>query len=209
MNKSESISNLAAALAKFQAEVVSPKNNADNPYFSSKYAPLHEVINVIREPLSKNGLSYIQSTLTEGQNVIITTLLMHESGEYIESDPLSLPGLQSLKGGSKDFTPQGIGSAITYGRRYSLTAILGIASEDDTDGNEGTPDPRQEENGTSNPNGKTAATGAITPTIRAKYKAVFGKEDGVEAFVAKHRKNAESELTKLMQAKAGGAGNAK
>lgn len=199
MKRSESIANLAAALAKFQQEVISPKNNANNPYFSSKYAPLHEVINVIREPLAKHGLSYIQSTSTSEQNVTVTTLLMHESGEYIESEPLSLPGLQVLRGGSKEFTPQGIGSAITYGRRYSLTAILGIASEDDTDGNEGTPDPRERSEGNkqSQPAG---AKGTIKKTIETKYKMLHdGSTDGLVDFIKEHGVNAETVLTQMLK----------
>jgi hypothetical protein len=60
---------------------------------------------------------------------------MHESGEYIQSDELTLPAYQTKGGGVKEFNAQGAGSAITYGRRYSLSAILGLASEDDDDGN--------------------------------------------------------------------------
>ncbi|EJW14416.1 ERF family protein [Paenibacillus alvei] len=200
LKRSESITNLAAALVKFQKEVVSPKNNANNPYFSSKYAPLHEVINVIREPLAKYGLSYIQSTSTDEQNVTVTTLLMHESGEFVESEPLSLPGLQVLKGGGKDFTPQGIGSAITYGRRYSLTAILGIASEDDTDGNEGTPDPRNNPSkGKNQGTGAQTGTGGVKKTIEAKYKLLHDNSlDGLTDFIKEHGANAEQVLTQML-----------
>lgn len=137
MRTSESISNISAALAKFQSEVKQPKKDTNNPFFNKKYVPLEGVVAVITEPLAKHGLSYIQSTGTDGENVTVTTLLMHTSGEFIESDPLKLPGHQVQRGGGKDFNPQGIGSAITYGRRYSLTALLGIASEEDDDGNSG------------------------------------------------------------------------
>lgn len=133
MQKSESIKELAAALCKFQADVSNPKNTARNPMFNSKYAPLEVVITTVKPIMARHGLSFLQSTSTEGENVIITTLLMHESGEWIESDPLTLPAYQSRKGGGKEFTAQGAGSAITYGRRYSLSAMLGISSEDDDD----------------------------------------------------------------------------
>src|SRR5690554_3738699 len=127
MRKSESIKNLAVALSKFQNEVKNPKNTADNPFYDSKYAPLQDVLNEVRPLLSKHGLSVIQSPSGDGQSVSITTLLLHESGEWIEFDPLVLK--------AQKITPQGAGSAITYGRRYALSAILGISSEDDDDGN--------------------------------------------------------------------------
>lgn len=128
MNKSDSIKEIAAALSKFQGEVNNPKNIANNPFFNSKYAPLDEVINTIKEPLKKNGLSFIQNpTSTDAGMVSIVTLLMHESGEWIESDPLFLKNDKP--------TAQGSGSSITYARRYQLSAILGIASENDDDGN--------------------------------------------------------------------------
>lgn len=127
MQKSDSIKNLAAALAKFQSEIENPKNTADNPFFKSKYAPLNDVLNTVRPLLSKHGLSVIQSPGGDGQNISINTLLIHESGEWIEFDPLVLK--------AEKMTPQGAGSAVTYGRRYSLSAVLGISSEDDDDGN--------------------------------------------------------------------------
>ncbi len=113
MKKSESIKELASALKDFQAEVKNPKNVANNPFFNSKYAPLDEVINTVKEPLSKHGLSYIQMPNSEdGALVAITTMLLHESGEWIESEPLKLK--------SDKPTAQGSGSSITYARRYQL-----------------------------------------------------------------------------------------
>ena len=130
MNKSESIANLATSLCDFQSEVSNPKNTANNPFFKSKYAPLNDVLNLVRPILSKHGLSIFQSPSGDGDNIIITTMLMHSSGEWIESDPLILKADKA--------TTQGAGSAITYGRRYAVSAILGISSEDDDDGNHAT-----------------------------------------------------------------------
>lgn len=127
MNKSESIKNVAVALAKFQAEVTNPKNTANNPFYKSSYAPLQDVLNDARPLLSKHGLSIIQSPSGDGERISVNTLLLHESGEWIEFEPLVLK--------AEKVTPQGAGIAITYGRRYSLSAVLGIASEDDDDGN--------------------------------------------------------------------------
>ena len=127
MNKSESIKELAVALVKFQGEVTNPKSVADNPFFKSKYAPLDEVLNTIRPILSKHGLSVIQAPSTEDEHIVITTILIHESGEFIEPEPLKLK--------MDKVSAQGAGSSITYARRYALSSILGIASEEDDDGN--------------------------------------------------------------------------
>jgi hypothetical protein len=128
MRTSESIKEIATALCKFQAEVKNPSNSAVNPFFKSKYAPLNEILNDVRPLLAKHGLSVLQMPSSDGQDVIVTTLLMHTSGEWIESCPLTMRPVKN--------DPQGIGSTITYGRRYALSAILGISSEDDDDGNE-------------------------------------------------------------------------
>ena len=127
MQRSESIKNIAKALAQFQAEVRNPANTESNPFYRSKYAPLSDILNLARPLLSKHGLSVLQSPSGDGQNVTVTTLITHESGEWIESEPLTLKADKA--------TAQGAGSAITYARRYALSAMLGISSEDDDDGN--------------------------------------------------------------------------
>jgi|LSQX01.2.fsa_nt_gb hypothetical protein len=127
MNKSESIKEIAKALCQFQAEVKNPANTANNPFFKSKYAPLQDILNLVRPLLSKHGLSILQMPSSDEGDVVITTLLMHTSGEWIETCPLKMKPVKT--------DPQGIGSCITYGRRYSLSAVLGISSEDDDDGN--------------------------------------------------------------------------
>ena len=127
MNKSETIGAIAKALADFQGEIKNPKQTATNPYYKSKYAPLAEILDGCRPVLAKHGISVIQSNGGEGESVTVTTLLLHSSGEWIESDPLPI---------KKDkMTPQDAGGAITYGRRYQLSSMLGIASEEDDDGN--------------------------------------------------------------------------
>lgn len=126
MNKSESIKELSAALAKAQAEISNPKKNANNPFFKSKYADLSEVINVSKPVLSAHGLSVIQLPGMNDGVVTVETVLTHESGEWISS-VMSMPPVKS--------DPQGVGSCLTYIRRYSLAAVCGIGQEDD-DGNE-------------------------------------------------------------------------
>jgi hypothetical protein len=134
MRTSESIQNIASALCQFQAECPAPKKTAENPHFKSKYSPLEEIISTIKPHLAKNGLSFFQSTTTEGENICVTTLILHTSGEFIETDPLKLP--------MGKVTAQGAGSAVTYARRYSLCAALGIAAEEDDDGNCATQTPK-------------------------------------------------------------------
>lgn len=124
---SESITNISVALCKFQQECPAPKKNATNPHFKNKYAALDEIISTITPVLTKHGLSQIQSTTSEGENIGVKTLLIHESGEFIEFDTLWLP--------MGKVNAQGAGSSVTYARRYSLCASLGIAAEEDDDGN--------------------------------------------------------------------------
>lgn len=126
MNKSESIKELSAALAKAQAEISNPKKNAANPFFKSKYADLSEVINVSKPVLAAHGLSVIQLPGMSDGVVTVETVLTHESGEWISS-VMSMPPVKS--------DPQGVGSCLTYIRRYSLAAVCGIGQEDD-DANE-------------------------------------------------------------------------
>ena len=130
MKRSEQITELGKALASFQAQVVNPKNSAVNPYHNHRYAPLGEILATVRPVLGKHGLAVAQDTKVEGETVVITTTLLHESGEFMETDPLILPA--GVKG---QVTAQTIGAAITYGRRYQLSALLGISSEDDDDAN--------------------------------------------------------------------------
>jgi hypothetical protein len=125
MNKSEEIKDLAAALCKAQSEMSGAKKKAANPFFKSKYANLEEIINCAKDALSDNGLSISQSPFAEEGTAGVTTLLMHDSGQWLEGQLL-------LKCAKVD--PQGMGSAITYARRYAYQSILGIPSEDD-DGN--------------------------------------------------------------------------
>ena len=123
MEKSESIKELATALCKFQGAVEKIKKGSENPFYHSKYADLTSILDVIRKPLSENGLSFVQ--FPTGQNGLETTL-MHTSGEWMSA-------IYEMKPIKSD--PQGLGSAITYQRRYAIGSILGLSTEDDDDGN--------------------------------------------------------------------------
>ena len=125
MEKSETIKELAIALAKAQSKVKGAIKDSSNPFFKSKYADLQSVWDAIREPFTSNGLSITQLTGEASDGVLIETVLLHASGEWISSRLVMKPVKND---------PQGIGSAITYGRRYGLQAIAGVCPEDD-DGN--------------------------------------------------------------------------
>ncbi len=126
MTTSQDIGKLAEALAKAQAKFENAPKDSENPFYGKKYADLASNICAIRAPLSENGLSVVQGTSAEGALVKISTRLMHSSGQWIE-DTLTITATK--------LDPQGIGSAITYGRRYALAAMVGIAQDDD-DGND-------------------------------------------------------------------------
>jgi hypothetical protein len=125
MQSTESINELATALAKAQGEITGALKSSLNPFYKSHYSDLASCWDACREPLSKNGLSVVQPAEVDEQGVVVTTMLMHTSGQWIRSSLRMIP---------KDGTPQSVGSGIAYGRRYGLTAMIGIAQIDD-DGN--------------------------------------------------------------------------
>jgi len=127
MDKSERIGELSAALAKAQGQIQGAVKDSDNPFFKSKYADLSSVWDACRAPLSENGLAVIQSPTVFDGMVSVETLLSHASGEWISDRVSATPAKGDV---------QAIGSTITYLRRYALSAIVGIAPEDD-DGNAG------------------------------------------------------------------------
>ena len=123
--KSDKIDKLAAALTKAQSEMKGAEKKSVNPFFNSGYADLHTVIESSFPHLTKYGLSVIQGNDSKPGEFFVTTMLLHESGQWIKS---------KLKMPIEKVTAQSIGSTITYGRRYGLSAITGIGQYDD-DGN--------------------------------------------------------------------------
>lgn len=128
MKQSETIANLAAAMAAAQSEMGAAIKGASNPFFKSKYADLGSVIQAVKAPFAEHGLSYVQFPVSGENAVGVTTRLMHSSGEWLEQEyfiPLGKMDAQS------------VGSCLSYARRYSLQSIAGIPAEDD-DGNAAT-----------------------------------------------------------------------
>jgi hypothetical protein len=120
MEKSNSIVNLTKALLAFHVKVGKIKKDANNPFFKSKYASLSNILDEIELPMQESGL--VVSQLPSGINGLTTMLIHAESGEYIQSEYF----MQPVKS-----DPQATGSAISYARRYALTAILALNVDDD------------------------------------------------------------------------------
>lgn len=128
MRFSDPSNELAAALAKAQGDFGPLVKGRENPHFKSRYADLAAVLDVIRAPLAEHALCYVQGEVLDdaGRPVRLVTRLMHASGQWVETDyPISVT---DSRGGS---AAQAVGSALTYARRYSLQALLGLAAEDD------------------------------------------------------------------------------
>lgn len=136
MIKSEQITEIAKSLVAAQSELKNTPASAVNPHFKSRYTPLDDILDMAREVLPKHGLSVLQSVSGESETITVTTMLMHTSGQWLESDPLTMKAERT--------TPQGQGSAITYARRYSLSAMLGVATDPDDDGNGAEESPKQQ-----------------------------------------------------------------
>jgi hypothetical protein len=129
METSVDLGELAAALSQVQGLLRPSGKTSVNPQFNSKYSDLASVWDACREVLTSHGLSVVQTFSGENDpdnKITVETMLLHKSGQYIKSR-LALP-LQKT-------TAQGIGSAITYGRRYGLASIIGVTPDDDDDGN--------------------------------------------------------------------------
>lgn len=126
MKTSESLKNFAPAFRKAQSEMEAVKKDSTNPHFKSKYADINSIIECVTEILNRNNISFSQHPVSTERGVGVTTILMHDSGEWIQDSyalPLAKPGAQ-----------QGSG-AVTYARRYGLQSICGLRAYDDDDGN--------------------------------------------------------------------------
>jgi len=181
MQQSNTISELAKALVVFHVKVDTIKKDAKNPFFKSTYASLPNILEGINEPLIESGLSVAQ--FPTGENGL-TSILLHESGEFISAEYQMRP--------VKD-DPQGRGSCITYQRRYALASILGLNIDEDDDGNTATyggKNPQEAEDnskpwlnkGTDIFN-KAKAKLATGETTMAKIKAAFKVSKEVETLL--------------------------
>lgn len=181
-NKSESIANLAKALVAFNLEVKIIEKDAKNPHFKNDYATLDTIIDEVRPLLAKHGLVIMQFPGGDGEHYTLRTMLVHESGEYIESEPLTMKPVKN--------DPQGIGSCTTYARRYSLSAMLSLNTGEDDDGEKASRDsspsqapasPLSAQRQASSTNTQSNATGpaALISSAQISYCHKIKKDKGI------------------------------
>jgi hypothetical protein len=156
--------NLAKALVKAQLEMIAPKKGSVNPFFKNKYADLNDVLAAVVPALNSNGIVLLQPLVNiEGKN-FVKTVLMHESGERFESLA------EIFCKNTND--AQAYGSGVTYARRYSLSSICGIGSEDD-DAQKAV---QSKPMATAEILAKAKATGATMAQIKTKYSVTAEME---------------------------------
>ncbi len=154
MRTSDSTANVFAAFIKAQASLEAAAKDSNNPAFKSKYADLTSHVEAIRPAFKANDLAFIQEVTSDDSGVHILTRVIHKSGEWFDSGPLFLPATKH--------DAHGFGSAISYARRYGLSATVGTVADDD-DGN---------------------AAVASKPTPVAQMKAPEGFDDWWDDMVA-------------------------
>lgn len=169
---SAELKDLAAALAKAQAKVKGAAKDSTNPHFRSKYADLESVWSACRGPLTENGLSVSQWPGRDADGCTLTTLLLHSSGQWIK-------GTASTALSKND--AQGVGSALTYLRRYALAAVASVAPEDD-DGNAASQERSEAQaSGATTPpppKGHTAPSVSATVPVSLSTLVTWGKHKG-------------------------------
>ena len=184
MPQSEKIDLLAKAMIEVQKELQGAKKSAENPFYKSNYADLQACIEAGAPVLTKHGLCVLQPMGGTPDSPSVITLLMHESGQWVSGELVMTP---DKKG------PQGIGSAITYNRRYSYSAMIGLHQEDD-DG-EGTKNKDKKESG-------DKSTTKETPKSKGIHSSPITDKDATELFkLAQGKGMVEGELHTYCQEK--------
>ncbi len=126
MKRSEMINEISKAMANAQGEMEPALKSSKNPFFKSNYADLAAIMESIKIPLKKNDLSIWQDVITNDKGISVCTMVSHSSGQWIEFGPLEIALAKR--------DAQSVGSAITYAKRYALSAAVGVVSDNDDDG---------------------------------------------------------------------------
>ena len=197
MRHSEGIAQLAAALASAQSELRSIAKDRTNPHFRNRYATLDAIMDTVRPVLAAHGLSVVQGveeSAGDVRGVTVETMLLHKSGEWVASS-VFMPLAKA--------DPQGVGSAMTYGRRYGVSAMLALATDEDDDGNAGSqggkPAARRAPV-TDHDGHEVAAPTGDAPTD--KQRAFLGKLMQSSVFTDAERRKVETQVTSKARAKA-------
>ena len=128
MKTSEAINELAKAMSAAQKDIKPAAKDGANPHFKSKYFTISSAWDSIRQPLTENGLTIWQDVVTGEKSVSVMTRVVHNSGQWVEFGPLSIPLMK--------FDAQAIGSATSYAKRYALCAAMGVVSDEEDDDGE-------------------------------------------------------------------------
>lgn len=172
MEHSESLNELAAALAKAQGEMKGAEMNSVNPFLKNRYADLGAVIEASRPAMAKNGLSIVQTATGHDGTCTVETMLLHSSGQWIRSSVSLSMGEERGKSAA-----QVMGSVITYLRRYSYSAMVGVYSDADADGEAQKPAKARQEQ-TQQPAAASVPAAAMTLDEANAYKNSEGVEYG-------------------------------
>jgi len=125
MKTSTEINEISKAMSMAQGEMKPASKSTVNPFFKSKYSTLAQIWDAAREPMTKNNLTILQNVSTCEQGISVSTRICHASGQWIEFGPLEIP--------LNKRDAQSVGSATSYGKRYSLSAAIGVVSEEEDD----------------------------------------------------------------------------
>ena len=156
--KDTSSETLYGALVKLRGTLNNPDKKSKNPQWGSYYCKLEDLIQHVREPLSSHGLTFVQNIVNEEKSVMAQTTIIHQSGETLTLDG---PAVLIDK-----FTPQGVGAACTYAKRYGICSAFGIESDDDDDAE--SVEEQFEGKDKTKPPAKKAPTKKVTPIAEAK-----------------------------------------
>jgi len=171
VNHSPTVGALALALSKAQGQVKGAVKDATNPFYKNRYSDLSSVKDACQEALTAFGIAVIQSPSAEGAKVSLTTLLLHESGEWVSG---------TITATGKDESAQSVGSVITYLRRYALASMVGVAPEDD-DGESAQP------RGQFKPSPQTAKSHQIVAAVTASEdKAALLRAQRIKLLIARY-----------------------
>lgn len=173
IDTSPEIDQISPALIKAQGQIGTVSLNKTNPHFRSKYADLSAIREACRKPLADNDLALIQAPATVEGKVTLTTMLLHTSGQWLKSCLELKP--------ERAETPQAVGSAITYARRYTMAALLGIVADEDDDGNAASLGRTNQAKTTSHRSNNSVRGHSTQP--KEKEKVIFSKDN--PAFVKK------------------------
>lgn len=144
MQLSEKIDEITKGLVLYRQQLEQPKKDAKNPFFKSKYVTLDGVINAIDKAIKGTGIAYVQEATSGNNEVSVSTWILHESGQHLAFEPLSVPVSKN--------DAQAYGSAVTYAKRYALAAAFGVSSDVDDDGNDSVKNAPQSPKKISGPN---------------------------------------------------------